>query len=449
MDFQRSMSAFCCLCLIAVFLFNGSDARAEDAAHKQLDDRRSKRRAPKSKMTSLDLRNVNVASPIGYWSLAPYSNLQILDLRTTGATDAYLIKELPRLKKLQILKLGRTPVTGPGLKGLVGLKHLHTLDASCWAMTDAGMKYIAQLKNLRVLNLGGTRVTDAGMKYLARLKNLRVLKLGKTRVGDAGLKALMPLKHSLRELHLPYKVTTIGFRELVAFKNLRSLHLAGNQRVPWQEWKELQKSLPDCQITGNGQRDLWRNPLPNNGKKVRMMPGLTKKIKTWIRDLGASSFRKRELASQKLKETGAPAVIPLFEAVDDVADLEVRLRAKEILDHLVKTYSPPDKNVPPKLLVLLAGQGQPATKRWAVTEIVGRYKDGAPGAKDLFKKLYPIFSGKRQRDHLRAMDRIAAEVQEMHARFKRYPSYDLDAKILQQEEELARDVDRLFEARGK
>jgi internalin A len=165
----------------------------------------------------------------GIKELAPLTQLRTLELLGCQVTDAGL-KELAPLKNLQSLMLKRTDITDAGLKELAALQNLRDLDVSITAVTDAGLKHLAPLTHLHRLDLSGNRaITDAGMKELADLENLQTLWLYVTNIGDAGLKELRGLK-KLRELRVySTKVTEVGVAE-------------------------LQRALPDCEITWRTQR---------------------------------------------------------------------------------------------------------------------------------------------------------------------------------------------------
>jgi hypothetical protein len=92
-------------------------------------------------------------------------------------------------------------------------------------VTDAVMKELTKMKNLQLLRLGDTEVTDAGLKELAVLKNLRTLDLAFTKVTGTGLSHLTGLK-DLQNLYLSDQVTDAGLKELAGLKSLQWLVLS-------------------------------------------------------------------------------------------------------------------------------------------------------------------------------------------------------------------------------
>ncbi len=147
-----------------------------------------------------------------------------LDLSNTGINDAGL-KEVAKLKGLQLLDLSFTEVTDAGLKELNRLPRLQSLSLRNTEVTDTGLKELAKLNSLQSLHLGNTQVTDMGLKELAKLTNLQSLYLWNIQVTDTGLKELTKLP-SLQQLYLDgTRVTDTGLIHLVKLTNLQTLYL--------------------------------------------------------------------------------------------------------------------------------------------------------------------------------------------------------------------------------
>jgi Leucine-rich repeat (LRR) protein len=120
------------------------------------------------------------------FSLAPFANLESLDLSYSTASDE-MMKSLAGLKKLRRINLRDSLVTDEGLRSLKGLSALEELDLYGLKITDAGVAQLADLQSLRKLNLLGGPVTDAGVEQLARLPKLMELNLYRSEMTNAGL----------------------------------------------------------------------------------------------------------------------------------------------------------------------------------------------------------------------------------------------------------------------
>ena len=133
----------------------------------------------------------------------------------TKVTDADL-KHLAEFKRLGVLQLDKTGITGEGFKELQGLEDLHWLTLSHTKTSDKS------LIHLRVLHLQDTPVTNEGLKELKELRSLERLVLTATKVTDAGLAQLQNLK-SLKELYFNQtEVTDEGVKNLkTALPNCR------------------------------------------------------------------------------------------------------------------------------------------------------------------------------------------------------------------------------------
>lgn len=135
-----------------------------------------------------------------------------------------------QLTNLKWLRLCDVPITDAGLARLEHLENLESLDLSGTQITDQALAQVSAFQRLRILLLTGTRITDGGMAHLAAMPNLQVLNLSVTEVSDAGLPPLMQLKR------------------------LKHITLGGTRVTAGGE-KQLQQSLPACQITWWPRRD--------------------------------------------------------------------------------------------------------------------------------------------------------------------------------------------------
>lgn len=77
-------------------------------------------------------------------------------------------------------------------------------------MGDADLIHLKELKKLRELDLSATNITDAGLEHLKGLRGLRSLRLQSTKVTDDGVNRLrrarpeLTVEHSVREDILPF-----------------------------------------------------------------------------------------------------------------------------------------------------------------------------------------------------------------------------------------------------
>ena len=178
--------------------------------------------------------------------------LKEIHLHACGSITDQGLLALKKVKDLEVLQIGHSPVTGEGLGAVSnagGLKNLKTLGlyattisergakginsikslerlilGSAGAMNDVGLTEICQgLKELRYLNVGGNKgITGigprgAGFAALKAATNLEVLVLGNTSVNDAGLMLLKGNK-KLKEVHLNHTNCTLkGIQALKKF----------------------------------------------------------------------------------------------------------------------------------------------------------------------------------------------------------------------------------------
>ena len=179
--------------------------------------------------------------------LKPHATLETLFLDNTQITDNGLA-HLVELTNLQNLVLSSTRITDAGLihlKGLINLKYLTLYDTQ---VTDVGLAALKDLE-LATLSIPSAATTDLGLKnYLASLKPPSQLYLDKWRITDAGLEHLKELT-TLQNLVLSStRITDAGLIHLKGLPNLKYLDLGGTQATGMGV-AELQKALPDCEIT--------------------------------------------------------------------------------------------------------------------------------------------------------------------------------------------------------
>src|SRR5260221_1792569 len=127
-------------------------------------------------------------------SLAPFVNLEFLDLSDTYVTDQTMTA-LAGMKNLRRLTLLGTLVTDEGIKYLQDLTQLEGLDLYGVKITDKGLQYLRKLTKLKELNLLGAQITDESAATLAQFRELRALNLYRSRLTNAGLTQLQQLPH--------------------------------------------------------------------------------------------------------------------------------------------------------------------------------------------------------------------------------------------------------------
>ena len=150
----------------------------------------------------------------GYPNREEYPKIQSVDF--TALAD---------LKCLEALTIFNFRLDGPVLARFRSLGRLTHVSLCNTGFDDAAMEQVGRMINLEYLWLDHTHVTDAGIAHVQRLTNLKVLYLNEADITDAGLKQLAGL-NQLTDLWLRQtQVTHNGIRD-------------------------LQKSLPNCTITG-------------------------------------------------------------------------------------------------------------------------------------------------------------------------------------------------------
>ena len=139
--------------------------------------------------------------------LASLTQLETLDLSSTGVSD---VSPLASLTQLQTLNLGSTGVSD--VSPLASLTQLETLDLSSTGVSDVSP--LASLTQLQTLNLGSTGVSD--VSPLASLTQLETLDLSSTGVSDVS-----PLA-SLTQLQT-LNLRSTGVSDVVPLANLTQL----------------------------------------------------------------------------------------------------------------------------------------------------------------------------------------------------------------------------------
>lgn len=214
-------------------------------------------------LKELNLYGVEEISGAGLAYFYKHRNLRLLDLSSTGITDANLVY-IKGIISLEELDLFNTAVTDRALVHVAGLSNLKSLSLAWTQVTDAGMEYLVNLGNLEVLDLGKTRITDHGLESLVNLTNLKMLYVEETAITNKGLELITRL-HDIEGLDIYHtKITSEGVQYLARLQNLRWLYI-GDIGVADEDLHYLEKlpnleglSLEGCSVTDKGLKTLAR-----------------------------------------------------------------------------------------------------------------------------------------------------------------------------------------------
>ncbi len=165
-------------------------------------------------LTQLDTLDLSSTGVSDVSPLASLTQLETLDLSSTGVSD---VSPLASLTQLQTLNLGSTGVSD--VSPLASLTQLETLDLSSTGVSDVSP--LASLTQLQTLDLRSTGVSD--VSPLASLTQLQTLNLRSTGVSD-----VVPLAN-LTQLE-KLEINNTGVVDVVPLANLtqlKALNLAG------------------------------------------------------------------------------------------------------------------------------------------------------------------------------------------------------------------------------
>lgn len=180
--------------------------------------------------------------------LSKLKNLQVLMISDTVFGEPFL-RDLAALKSLRKLTLDASgSIDDAGAAHLARLSSLETLEINSDTISDAALRHILELRNVRHLQLCGTQFTNNGLKHIAQMKKLTSLNLsGNRRVTADGVAHLTRLP-DLAELDLCYlKLSDDAVPHLVQMKKLRHLGICDN-KFSADGLTALRKALPGCEI---------------------------------------------------------------------------------------------------------------------------------------------------------------------------------------------------------
>lgn len=129
--------------------------------------------------------------------------------------------------ELDAINIGRSEVTGEGLKAISQSPGLNSLSMESLNLGPKGLEYVAGAKSLRTLYLSGTKVTSRDVQQLSSLVNLVDLDLTQSGVIDDAM-AYISTMRGLTTLSISYNnISDAGVIQLSKLSNVRSLDLSG------------------------------------------------------------------------------------------------------------------------------------------------------------------------------------------------------------------------------
>lgn len=155
-----------------------------------------------------------------------------VDLWKLGDSAAAALANHPQVRRVALRGGGAEPMTGPGLRAVLGLPSLRAFEVSgvSGSATEA-LRELGRHRELQRLALAGVVVDDALLAAVAALPELQELELHSVRgVTDAGFTALASLR-GLRRLDLA-DLAVLSSQALASVGRLRSLHTLELRDLP-------------------------------------------------------------------------------------------------------------------------------------------------------------------------------------------------------------------------
>jgi hypothetical protein len=155
-------------------------------------------------------------------------DLRYLSLRGELVSDDFLKLLADKLPQLVELNFGQSTITDEGLKQIGRLRDLEVLHIDADGVTDSGLQHVAGLTRLRRLGLNSSQIGDAGMNYLASLSRLKSLRVMRTQITDVGFARLANM--SELELLSLYgaQISDAGLANLANMPKMKQLLLSGS-----------------------------------------------------------------------------------------------------------------------------------------------------------------------------------------------------------------------------
>jgi len=152
-------------------------------------------------------------------------------LALTGISKNSMVN-LPSLKNLEHIDLGRTPADNEVVKLLAGIPTIKTIDLNETAIDDDALTILDTFPALERLSIAGVgAINGGGFRGAKRLSHLKSLVVNKTGLVDPALKLIA--KYPIEELHMSacFKLSDAGISSLTGMKELRYLNLKDNNTL--------------------------------------------------------------------------------------------------------------------------------------------------------------------------------------------------------------------------
>lgn len=230
------------------FIASGSFPRLRslDLANTVLSSLDFSQFAPDLKILTL---NRSILYQTRFDHLATSQNLEKLNLQWLALKEEH-IEQLNYLSipSLKVLDLSGSPAKKIQFSHFA--PNLTALNLSESNVTGGDVKEIGKLKDLQILHLDSTKISGASLKQLAHLSNLKILTLSKTQIRDGSFEELVNLSN-LEELDLSEtNLSLADFRKLFSLTQLKKLDISNllNPNIDEAAIEELRQALSECQI---------------------------------------------------------------------------------------------------------------------------------------------------------------------------------------------------------
>ncbi|TXT35869.1 MAG: F-box/LRR-repeat protein [Planctomycetota bacterium] len=194
----------------------------------------------REQVTSMDVTRSGISDD-GLLNLTKLSELSVLNLSSTGI-DGHGLEALARCPNLKRLKVsGALRMSPQGWETLSKVSQLEFLDVSSTGnISDADVSKFTALTSLRELNLSETPVTDEVFKTLAEMENLEILRIEKDGlIKGHGLQAYTRSKPVLREIYASgTPLGNAGLRHIKSISSLAFLDISASNLTD-QQFAEL------------------------------------------------------------------------------------------------------------------------------------------------------------------------------------------------------------------
>lgn len=152
-------------------------------------------------------------------------------VQATIVADTPYVADAYALQRIEIVGKAVDESLISSFSRLSDLRELHIRDGS---ITEQGLRDIAKLKQLEVLDLGGTLLEGTSLQSLNELPNLRELVLSHTKFNDAELQHLEGNDSITRLAMIGCKLSNEGLDAIKSWKALKSLELSHDAVAPSQ-----------------------------------------------------------------------------------------------------------------------------------------------------------------------------------------------------------------------